>query len=229
MLKVEFHDGKVYGKYKMVQTPAYKRDLKQKNFWRQNVIWSIVKKKIGLGEEYNSVNNSASTSILRVPNSEKYYALYEGGLAYRMEEKTMNEEDFDDFGFVQKGFSAHPKIDPDNGDIFNIGFNIGTCDLYRMSKDLKLICKNSFKTRIKQSIHDCCLAGDYFVVFECPISMNMWKFAKGYPSLNCYAFDYQDGKTIAYIYKKDTLEFVKRIELSSPEPFMMYHFTNGYM
>ena len=51
----------------------------------------------------------------------------------------MTENRFSDFGFIKKGFSAHPKIDPDNGDIYNIGLHMGTVDIYRMSKDFKLL------------------------------------------------------------------------------------------
>jgi hypothetical protein len=39
-----------------------------------------------------------------------------------------------------------------------------TMDVFRADKNLKLIKKNSIKLRIAQSIHDCCLAGDYLVV-----------------------------------------------------------------
>jgi all-trans-8'-apo-beta-carotenal 15,15'-oxygenase len=39
LLKVEFHDGKVYGKYKFVETPAYKKDIQQKSFSRSHIIF----------------------------------------------------------------------------------------------------------------------------------------------------------------------------------------------
>lgn len=40
LLKVEFHDGKAYGKYKLVETPAYKKDIEQKSFYRSGPILS---------------------------------------------------------------------------------------------------------------------------------------------------------------------------------------------
>ncbi len=128
-----------------------------------------------------------------------------------MEEKTINEHGFKDLGFIEKAYSAHPKVDPDNGDIFNIGFNGDSFNVYRISKDLKLIAKNTVKQRIPQSIHDCCLAGDYLVVFENPLKINLCSILKGDNFLKWFAVDYNYGKTIVYILKKENLEFVKKI------------------
>ncbi len=71
--------------YKMVETPAYKRDLAQKNFNRQNPIIGMMKNLVGLNGSIDDIHNSASTSVLRLPNSDKFYALYEGGLPFGIE------------------------------------------------------------------------------------------------------------------------------------------------
>jgi carotenoid cleavage dioxygenase-like enzyme len=78
-------------------------------------------------------------------------------------------------------------------------------EVYKMTSELKLLAKNSVKLRIPQSIHDCCLAGDYLFVFECPVKFNVWKLLKGYHALNCFSMDYDYGKVNAYIFSKDTL------------------------
>jgi carotenoid cleavage dioxygenase-like enzyme len=114
----------------------------------------------------------------------------------------MKEQGFESFDFIRKGFSAHPKIDPNNGDIFNIGFNVQTFDVYKMTKDFKLLAKNTINIRVPQSIHDCCLAGDYLVVFECPVKLDTWKLLKGYFPPKCYSADYDYKKTVAWIFKK---------------------------
>lgn len=163
--------------YKFVETPAYKRDLTARNFSRPSPVYGMLKSYIGIKFD-EALTNSANTSVLRLPNSDRFYALYEGGLPYEMSEKELKEKDFINFGFVQKCFSAHPKIDPDNGEIYNIGFNMGTFDVWRMTEDFKLIAKNNIKQRIIQSIHDFCLAGDYLIVFENPLKVDMWKLMK---------------------------------------------------
>jgi carotenoid cleavage dioxygenase-like enzyme len=70
---------------------------------------------------------------------------------------------------------------------------------------LKLIAKNSVKLRIPQSIHDCCLAGNYLIAFECPMKFNFMKFLRGNYALKCYSTDYDYGKTNVWIFKKDNL------------------------
>ena len=82
---------------------------------------------------------------------------------------------------------------------------MGAFDIYRMTKDFKLLAQNQVKLRVTQSIHDCCLAGDYLVVFECPIKIDLWKLAKGKSFLNCMSPDYDFAKTVAFIFKKDNL------------------------
>jgi carotenoid cleavage dioxygenase-like enzyme len=74
-------------------------------------------------------------------------ALYEGGLPYLVEEGTLIDKGFSNLDFIKKGFSEHPKVDPVNGDIFNIGFRNNKLDLYRITKDLKLITSNTVDLR----------------------------------------------------------------------------------
>lgn len=55
--------------YKMLETPAYKRDITEKNFNRQNPIIGFVKNLVGMNGNNEDMHNSANTSILRIPNS----------------------------------------------------------------------------------------------------------------------------------------------------------------
>lgn len=71
----------------------------------------------------------------------------------------MKALDFDTFGFIEFGFQAHPRIDPKNHEIFNIGFDQDKHHVYRMSKDFKLIAENTVTLRAMQSIHDFVIAG----------------------------------------------------------------------
>lgn len=130
----------------MAETPSYKLNIQQKNFKRPNLVYESIKGLFGFGNDMET-RNSANTSVLRLPGSKEFYTLYEGGMPFAMDEKSMIERGFNDFGFIKNSFSAHPKIDPDNGDIYNVGFNTNTFDVYRISKDFKLIAKNTAKLR----------------------------------------------------------------------------------
>lgn len=72
----------------MVETPAYKTDLATKNLSRPSPVYGMLKSYIGIKFD-PALSNSANTSVLRLPNSEKFYALYEGGLPYEMTEKEL--------------------------------------------------------------------------------------------------------------------------------------------
>jgi carotenoid cleavage dioxygenase-like enzyme len=72
--------------YKFVETPAYKRDLEARNFDRPSPVYGVLKSYIGINFDPTLIN-SANTSVLRQPNSDKFYTLYEGGLPYEISEK----------------------------------------------------------------------------------------------------------------------------------------------
>jgi all-trans-8'-apo-beta-carotenal 15,15'-oxygenase len=74
---------------------------------------------------------------------------------------------WNDYDWIKGGFSAHPKVDPDTGDIFNIGtdFEKATVTISQSDMNMKLKQSTNFKLRKLQSIHDFCLAGDYMVIF----------------------------------------------------------------
>lgn len=80
---------------------------------------------------------------------------------------------FSNFGWINSAFSAHPKVDPENGDIFNIGMSLPNMNIMRATKKMEKICETPFKLREMQSIHDFCLAGDFLVIFEAPVRFSL--------------------------------------------------------
>ena len=123
------------------------------------------------------------------------------------------------------GFSAHPKIDPENGDIWNIGtnFKTKTVTISQSSMHMRLKQSTDFKLRKLQSIHDFCLAGDYVVIFECPVYLDFLTMLRK-TRLSSMGFD-QSLPTLIHIYSKKDLSFVKTLEV---DPFMVFHFSNGF-
>ena len=120
-----------------------------------------------------------------------------------MKKKDLKTIGFSDFGWISGAYSAHPKVDPDNGDIFNLGTNFkeSTVTISRTTKDMKLICSKNFKLRSVQSIHDICLAGDYIVIFESSISLSVKKLLVSTAFLNSLVFD-ESLPVLMHIYRK---------------------------
>ena len=133
---------------------------------------------------------------------------------------------FNDYGWIKEGFSAHPKVDPQNGDIFNIGTNFTNATVTISQSDMHLKLKQSteFKLRQRQSVHDFCLAGDYLVIFECSIGLSLWKLITESPLSGLFNFN-RSIPVLVHVYSKKDLTLVKQFEM---EPFMVFHFSNGY-
>jgi all-trans-8'-apo-beta-carotenal 15,15'-oxygenase len=70
--------------------------------------------------------NPANTNVMPVPNSNILYALCEAGSPYRLTKDALDCQGFDDLGFLKHSYSAHPKIDPENGDVYNFGHRMNT-------------------------------------------------------------------------------------------------------
>lgn len=51
-----------------------------------------------------------------------------------LKKQDLKNEGFNNFGWINSAFSAHPKVDPVNGDIFNIGMSIPNLTIMRATK-----------------------------------------------------------------------------------------------
>lgn len=68
---------------------------------------------------------------------------------------------------------------------------------------MKLLLTNKITLRNLQSIHDCTLAGDYLVLFECPISFDLKGMLLGRPILTCFKYDSETyPNTIIHVFQK---------------------------
>lgn len=57
--------------------------------------------------------------------------------------KSLETIKLDNLGYINSGYSAHYKVDPLNGNIFNIGYNYlkQKLNLYHCDSEMKLILK----------------------------------------------------------------------------------------
>ena len=133
---------------------------------------------------------------------------------------------FDDFGWIKGGYSAHPKVDPVNGDIYNFGTNFKdeTVTLSHSTKDMKLVKSHTIKLREFQSIHDFCLAGDYIIIFECSINFSIWNIMFSPSILHAFVFD-EDLPKLVHIFKKSDFSHVRTVK--TPASYV-FHFANGF-
>jgi carotenoid cleavage dioxygenase-like enzyme len=82
------------------------------------------------------LKNAANTSVIALPD--KLLALWEGGPPHAIDLESLSTLGLDDLqGLENLPYSAHPKVDPATGDIFNFGVSLGAkarLNLYRSDR-----------------------------------------------------------------------------------------------
>ena len=79
-------------------------------------------------------------------DGDRLLSLWEGGPPYALDPATLETRGVEDFGGTMKAFSAHPKRDPDSGELFNFGIDYGastTLTPYRLQRGTLTRCRRS--------------------------------------------------------------------------------------
>lgn len=228
ILAVHFTDAGASGIYRYVQTEGYQKETAAKKFLFPNygmttpgAIWN----KIGKQEP----KNSANTSVLALPD--KLLALWEGGNPHALDLQTLETFGLDDLSGLTRSdpFSAHPKIDPQTGEIYNFGIVADitvTLNLYKFDSAGKLLKKSSMKVEQLPLVHDFVLAGQYLIFFIPPVRVNVIPVVAGLKSFS-EAMQWQpELGTQILVFDRDTLSLISRAET---DPWYQWHFSNGYV
>ncbi len=227
ILAVHFTDVGATAVYRYVQTEGYKEEAAANQLLYGNYgmtapgpIWN---------QWLKPIKNAANTSVLALPN--KLLALWEVGNPYTLDLQTLNTLGQDDLGDLKNNlpYSAHPKIDPKTGEIFNFGVSVGLngiLNIYKSDSTGKIRQKTSFQLEGFPLVHDFVLAGQYLVFFVPPVRLNILQVLTGFNS-------YSDGLTWKpqigtqiLVFDRESLSLVSRGET---EPWFQWHFANGYI
>jgi len=144
---------------------------------------------------------------------------------------TLETQGFDNLTQLESNapYSAHPKVDPQTGEIFNFGIAVGLNAILRVYKSDatgKIIQQNSVQLEGLPLVHDFAMAGQYLVFFVPPVRVNLLPAAMGLSSFSD-ALEWQPSKaTQILIFDKETLTLVSRGEAP---PWFQWHFGNSYV
>ncbi len=227
ILAVHFTDAGATAVYRYVQTEGYKEEAAADQLLYGNYgmtapgpIWN---------QWLKPLKNVANTSVLALPD--KLLALWEGDNPHALDLQTLHTLGKDDLGALNNGlpYSAHPKIDPKCGSIFNFGISPGlngVLNIYKSDSTGKILQKTSLELDGIPVVHDFVLAGQYLVFFIPPVRLNPLPVLTGF---SCYG-DSLDWKpqlgTQVLVFDSETLSLVSRGET---EPWYQWHFGNGYV
>jgi carotenoid cleavage dioxygenase-like enzyme len=227
ILAVHLTESGATGLYRYVQTSGYQAEAAADKFLYPNygmttpgAIWERWGK---------PVKNAANTSVLPLPD--KLLALWEGGSPYALDPQTLETRGTDNLTQLDEGapFSAHPKCDPQTGEIFNFGIAPGlttTLKVYKSDATGKIIQQGTTQLDGLPIVHDFVLAGQYLVFFIPPVRVNLLPAALGISSYSD-AMEWQPKLgTQILVFDRETLSLVSR---SEAEPWYQWHFANGYV
>ena len=225
ILAVHFTDAGARAVYRYVQTLGYQQENAANAFLFPNYGMTVP------GPFWKNwgkdVKNAANTSVLALPD--KLLALWEGGNPYALDLQTLETKGTDNLSRLDNNasFSAHPKIDPHTGDIFNFGVSLAsnaTLNLYRSDHTGKIINKTTAQLEGIPIIHDFVMAGQYLVFFVSPVRINLIPAALGFSSFSDSMVWKPELGTQILVFECDTLSLVSR---GTTEPWYQWHFANG--
>jgi all-trans-8'-apo-beta-carotenal 15,15'-oxygenase len=229
ILAVKFADGAASGAYRYVQTEGYQAEAKVDRWLYGNYgmlpsgqIW----------ERWGrSVKNAANTSVLALPD--RVLALWEGGAPHALDLDSLETIGTDQLEFKstsQSGplvYSAHPKVDPVSGQIYNFGISIGVqpkLNLYQSDRSGKIIKFTQTKLPRLTTVHDFLMVGQYLVFCIAPIEIQPLPVLFGLASYSDSIKWKPELGTQIMIFDREDLSLVSNF---TTEPWFQWHFGNG--
>jgi len=175
-----------------------------------------------------AVKNSANTSVLAL--EDKVLALWEGGLPHALDPTDLETFGTDTLGSLssESPFSAHPKIDPQTGEIYNFGVFPGkdsTLQVYQSTPQGKVVQTAMVKLEGLPLIHDFVLAGRYLVFLVSPVRVGLLPVLLGLKSFSDAMQWKPELGTEIIVLDRATLSVVSR---RHTDAWYQWHFANGY-
>ena len=176
------------------------------------------------------LKNAANTSVL--PLGDRLLALWEGGNPHALDLGTLRTLGRDDLSGALAGnapYSAHPKIDPVTGDIYNFGMAPGlnaTLTLYRSDRTGRVLQMGQVPLEGTPLIHDFALAGPYLVFCAPPTRIDLIPVGLGYKAFGDSIRWRPELGTQIIVVDKKTLEVVSQ---HTADPWFQWHVSNAYL
>jgi all-trans-8'-apo-beta-carotenal 15,15'-oxygenase len=221
--KIRFDEAGIHYRNRYVATDNYRDETKSGRIVHRG--FGKMRPYGVLGNAFRQPANISNTSV--VMQGERLLSLWEGGPPTALDPATLDTHGIEDFRGVLKAFSAHPKIDPDTGELFNFGIDYGaktTLTPYKLDRGIL--------TRLPQVVlpypvmnHDFVLTARYMVFCLGPILLHPLRFMLGFKSFD-RALHWEGSKpTRILLVPRDGVGEPRWIETDA---FFQFHFANGF-
>lgn len=227
ILAVKFAAGAASGVYRYVQTEGYQAESKVDRFLYGN--YGMTSPAPFWERWGKSTKNTANTSVIALPD--RLLALWEGGAPHALDLDTLATIGTDNLNSQTAPliYSAHPKVDPVSGQIYNFGISIGAqtiLNLYQSDRYGKIV--NSSQTKLPRIplVHDFLLVDKYLVFCIPPVVIQPLPILLGMASYSDAMRWQPELGTQILVFDRDRLSLVSS---SVVEPWFHWHFGNGYL
>ncbi|MEG3436822.1 carotenoid oxygenase family protein [Pannus brasiliensis CCIBt3594] len=225
ILAVHFTETGASAVYRYVKTSGYQRETEADRYLFPN--YGMTAPGFFWNNWGKEVKNAANTSVLAL--EDRLLALWEGGFPHRLDLQTLETFGLDDLEGLRadEPFSAHPKIDPLTGEIFNFGVTPSAAtrlNLYRSNANGTILQKNTFPLDGLSLLHDFVLAGQYLVFFVPPVRVDLLPMLFGFRSYSDAMKWKPNLGTRILIFDRSTLSLVRE---TITDPWFQWHFGNG--
>ncbi|MEZ5501267.1 MAG: carotenoid oxygenase family protein [Halioglobus sp.] len=225
---VTIRDGRIHYRNRYVRTPKYVNETAA-----QKILYRGVGTQIPGGilkNMFRTPGNAANTSVIL--HGGKLLALWEGGKPWELDPATMEtvgEYSYEGGLSARQPFSAHPRLDPRTGMLYNFGvFGVPKPKLhfYKISPTGELLANTSQYIGDYAMCHDFAITEKYAVFILCPAFMRTpFKFLLGMRSVfESIEFD-KSAKTKVLVLELDTARIVREYEFES---FFGFHLGNAH-
>jgi carotenoid cleavage dioxygenase-like enzyme len=137
-------------------------------------------------------------------------AFGEQGLPYELDPDTLETRGLYTFGGALNPlspFAAHPKIDPETGEMFNFGVSFSSTqpslNLYRFGAGGELIYRRRLPLPEPRSLHDFCLAGRHVIFYLGPYWLDMESLREGHTLLDSLRWEPERGSRLLIARRED--------------------------
>ncbi|MBD1844398.1 carotenoid oxygenase family protein [Cyanobacteria bacterium FACHB-63] len=225
ILRVHFAQTGATGVYRYVETPEF---LEEERAGRLIYTGYGMLPPGGLIDRFTKgLKNAANTSVLAL--DDRLLALWEGGQPYALDLETLQTRSIDNLGGLSDSlpFSAHPKRDPQTGDVYNFGVSFGkdtALNLYRVDASGKLQQHESHKLDGIPLIHDFVMAGRYLLFFIPPVQLNPLALLTRLKSFSDSLDWKPEQGTQVLVFDRQTLKLISQ---SEADPWYQWHFSNA--
>jgi all-trans-8'-apo-beta-carotenal 15,15'-oxygenase len=169
--------------------------------------------------------NVSNTSVVMTDG--RLLSLWEGGPPFELDPATLDTRGVEDFGGTVKAFSAHPRIDPDTGELFNFGLDYGPRNIltpYRLHRGAVTKLPAVALPHALMN-HDFVLTEHFLVFCLGPVLASPIKFLLGFTSFDVGLEWDGDRPTLIVLVRRDGLGPPRFIETDA---FFQFHFANAY-